>query len=175
LLGIDLVDPQLMPRSQCIFELAKYLKVTYSALQRLGCIQIFSQVTALLPERESLIGKALEKGLTEKTKQSIILYGDLLAPRNDVFKEFQFSSYRFIGGEFEIHPKTIQKTSQILLPLHSVLWPSKTYLSGAWFRLLKSLAPAPVTLITPPMMNKSGPVAESYLCAIGASQIQFIS
>jgi protein-tyrosine-phosphatase len=175
LLGIELFDPQLMPRRQCAFELAKYLKVAYSALQRLGYIQSLSKITALIPARESSIGKALEIGLAEKTKESIILYGDFLAPRNDLFKEIQSSKYRFIDGAFQVLPKTVEKSSQILLPRHSVLWPSKTYLSQAWFRFLDSLAPTEITLITPPMMNETGAVAESYLCALGASQIQIIS
>jgi protein-tyrosine-phosphatase len=174
LLGIELVDPQLMPRRQCKLELAKYFNVTFSALLRMGYFQGMPKIRALIPERENLIAKALEICIAEKTEDSIIIYGDLVAPRNDFFKGYSSTKYRLAADEFHIDSYVNESQNMILLPAHSVICPSKVYLSAAWFTLLQKFGKKEISLITPPFMENSEVLAESYLAAVGASQIQVV-
>jgi len=176
LVGIELVDPQHMPRRQCAFELAKYLKVTYSALQRLGYIQNHKTIKALIPENESSISNALELALAKKHKDSVIVYGDLVAPRNDLFNKYIGSStkYRFNGSSFSIDSASPESPREILLPAHTVIWPCRVYLSAAWFSLFEQTQVEEIILITPPLKNRSGMVAESYLAALNASDLRIV-
>jgi len=176
-LGIELIDPQHMPRRQCAFELAKYLKVTYSALQRLGYIQKHKTIKALIPEKESSISNALELALAKKHKDSVIIYGDLVAPRNDLFNKYFGSSakYRFNGSTFSIDSASTESSREILLPAHAVMWPSKIYLGTAWLHFFEQIEEKEIILITPPMQTKKGMMAESYLAALQASEICLVN
>ena len=176
LLGIELVDPQHMPRRQCAFELAKYLKVAYSGMQRLGYIQNQQTITALIPEGESAIGKAVELALANKHQESIIIYGDLVAPRNDLFDKYLGSSikYRFNGSTFCIDSASTENLREILLPAHAMMWPSKIYLGTAWLHFFEQIEEKEIILITPPMQTKKGMMAESYLAALSASEVQIV-
>jgi hypothetical protein len=177
LLGIEVVDPQLMPRRQCAFELAKYLKVTYSALQRLGYIQNHKTIKALVPEKESSIPNALELALAKKHKDSVIIYGDLVAPRNDFFNKYLGSSdkYRINGSTFSIDSASTENPMEILLPSHAVMWPSKIYISTTWLHFFEQIEKKEIILITPPMQTKKGMMAESYLAALHASEIRLVN
>jgi hypothetical protein len=177
LLGIELVDPQHMPRRQCAFELAKYLKVTHSALQRLGYIQKYLTIKALIPEKESSISKALELALVKKSVDSVIIYGDLVAPRNDLFNKYFGSSakYRFNGSSFSIDSGSTESPREILLPAHAVIWPSKIYLGTAWLNFFEQIEEKEIILITPPMQTQKGMMAESYLAALQASEICLVN
>ena len=72
-LGLKLRDPQLVSRGQCAYELAKYLKVAFTALQRMGYIKNHQTIKALIPERESSINNALELAFDKKNKGAIII------------------------------------------------------------------------------------------------------
>lgn len=176
LLGIDLVDPQLMPRGQCSFEIAKYVMVTYSAFQKLGFLHKPKTLKALIPERESSIKSAIELAQSTRNNGGVILNGDIVAPRNDLFAEFKelTTKFRFDGTTFNIDLCNTQNSGRILLPAHALMWPSRAYLSQAWAILIDSVKAEEITIITPPMKNKSGMVAESYLAALGASEIQVV-
>jgi len=176
-LGIELVDPQHMPRRQCAFELAKYLKVTYSALQHLGYIQNHKTIKALIPEKESSISNALELALAKKRKDSVIVYGDLVAPQNDLFNKCLGSSmkYRFNGSTFSIDSASPESSREILLPAHAVMWPSKIYLGTAWLHFFEQIEEKEIILITPPMQTTKGMMAESYLAALQASEICLVN
>jgi hypothetical protein len=177
LVGIELVDPQHMPRRHCAFELAKYLKVTYSALQRLGYIQNHKTIKALVPEKESSIPNALELALAKKHKDSVIIYGDLVAPRNDFFNKYLGSSdkYRINGSTFSIDSASTENPMEILLPSHAVMWPSKIYISTTWLHFFEQIEKKEIILITPPMQTKKGMMAESYLAALHASEIRLVN
>lgn len=176
LLGIAVVDPQFMPRRQCAFELAKYLKVAYSALQRLGYIQNSRTVKALIPEKESSISNTLELGMAEKSKDSVVIYGDLVAPQNDLFNRHVESSakYQFNGATFSVDPVSSLNPPEILLPSHAVMWPSRIYFNSAWFDFIEQTKAKEIILITPPMQSRNGVVAESYLAALSASEIRLV-
>jgi hypothetical protein len=175
-LGIDLVDPQLMPARQCAFELAKYLKVAFSAFQNLKVVPNAQRVKALIPERESSIGAALDLAAKSRKKESIIVYGDLVAPRIDlIFKHLgPATKYRFHEDVFEVQPSTTGSPSKLLTPAHSVMWPASAYLGSSWTRFLANIDSEEITLITPPLKNRSGMVAESYLAALSASEVQIV-
>jgi len=176
-LGIELVDPQFMPRRQCAFELTKYLKVAFSALQQRGYIQNSQIIKAFIPEKETSISNALELGMAEKNKDSVIIYGDLVAPRNDLFDKYLGSSakYRFNGSTFSIDLTASENSREILLPSHAVIWPCRVYLSTAWFNLFEQTQVKEIILITPPMQTKKGMMAESYLAALQASEICLVN
>jgi protein-tyrosine-phosphatase len=175
-LRIELVDPQFMPRRQCAFELTKYLKVSFSALQRQGCIKNTQTIKAYIPERETSISNALEQGMAEKNKGSVMIYGDLVAPRNDLFDKYLESSakYRFNGSTISVDLAASQNSKEILLPGHAVIWPCRVYLSAAWFSLFELTQVEEIILITPPLKNRSGMVAESYLAALNASDLRIV-
>jgi protein-tyrosine-phosphatase len=177
LLGVEMVDPQLMPRRQCAFEIAKYVLVTYSAFQKLGLLQKPKNLKALVPERESSIKSAIEIAISTRNNGAVILNGDIVAPRNDLFAEFKdlTTKFRFDGTIFRIDSLITQNSGRILLPAHALMWPSRAYLSQAWANLINNVEANEITIITPPMKNKSGLVAESYLAALGASEIQIVS
>jgi protein-tyrosine-phosphatase len=176
LLGVDVMDPQLMPRRQCAFELAKYLKVTYSSLQRLGYIQNHKTIKALIPEKESSISNALELALEEKHNDSVIIYGDLVAPRNDLFNKYfgPTAKYRFNGSTFSIDSASTESSREILVPAHAVMWPSKIYLGTVWLHFFEQIEEKEIILITPPMQTKKGMMAESYLAALRATAIHVV-
>jgi len=176
LLEISVVDPQFMPRRQCAFELAKYLKVAFSALQRIDYIQNSQTIKALIPEKESSISDALELALAIKSTDSVIIYGDLVAPRNDLFDKYLGSTakYRFNESTFSVDLVAGENSREILLPAHAVIWPCRVYLSTAWFNLFEQTQVKEIILITPPLKNRSGMVAESYLAALSASEIRLV-
>jgi protein-tyrosine-phosphatase len=176
LLGIAVVDPQFMPRRQCAFELAKYLKVAYSALQRLGYIQTSRTIKALIPEKESSISNALDLGMAEKSKDSVIIYGDLVAPQNDLFNRHVESSakYQFNGATFSIDWASSENPPELLLPSHAVMLPSRIYFNSVWFDFIEQTKAKEIILITPPMQSRNGVVAESYLAALSASEVRLV-
>jgi protein-tyrosine-phosphatase len=175
-LGIVLVDPQFMPRRQCAFELAKYLKVAFTALQRMGYVQNHQTIRALIPQRESSISNALELAFAKKNKDTVIIYGDLVAPRNDLFDNYLRLSakYRFNGLTFSVDLAASESSRELFLPAHAVIWPCRVYLSSAWFNLIEQTEVKEILLITPPLINRSGMMAESYLAALSASEIQLV-
>jgi protein-tyrosine-phosphatase len=175
-LGVDLSDPQLMPRRQCAFELAKYVKVAYSALQAISCGRSPQSIKALMPMREASIGAALDLALTTMNENSVIIYGDLIAPRNDLVTERlgQGAKYRFRGSIVEINHIAAGHSDRIILPAHSVMWPSRMYFSRAWAGLFDQISAKSIILITPPQRDQSGMLAESYLAALYATEIQTI-
>ncbi len=175
-LGIDLVDPQLMPARQCAFELAKYLKVAFSAFKKLKVVPDAQRIKALIPEQESSIGAALDLAAKSKKKDSTIVYADLVAPRIDlIFNHLgPATKYRFHENIFELQPSTTGSPSKLLAPAHSVMWPASAYLGSSWTRFLANIDSEEITLITPPLKNRSGMVAESYLAALSASEVQIV-
>ena len=176
LLGIDLTDPQLMPARQSAFELAKYLKVAFSAFQKLKVVPNTQKVKALIPERESSIGAALDLAVKSKEKDSIIVYGDLVAPRIDLIIDHlgPATKYRFHEDVFEVQPSSTGLPSKLFVPAHSMMWPASAYIGPSWSRFLANIDSEVITLITPPLKNRSGMVAESYLAALSASEIQIV-
>lgn len=176
LLGIDVMDPQLMPRRQCAFELAKYLVVAHSALQNLNFIPIPQKFKALIPDRESSTKSALEFAISSSGDDSVIVYADLVAPKVDLAtKYFQSASkYRLNESRFEVAESPNGMPPRILIPANSVFWPSRTYLSSAWRNFLGQITAGEIVVITPPLENKSGKVPESYLATLGASEIHVV-
>lgn len=176
LLGINIIDPQLMPRRQSAFELAKYLMVAYVALQNRGLIQNSRRIIAIIPERESSVRGAFEIARAMEKKNSVIVYGDLIAPRKDLIPDDlgPFAKYRFRNAKFEMEPFPIDLEPRILLPAHSVMRPPVAYLGSVWHNFLEQIDAAEITVVTPPMKIKSGLMAESYLAAMGASEIRVV-
>jgi protein-tyrosine-phosphatase len=177
ILGVDLVDPQLMPQRRCAYELAKYVKVAYSAVQGLGYGRNLQTIKAIIPEQESSIDAAIDLAATAMTKDSVFIYGDLIAPRNALFTYRLGQGTRFYskGSVFELDPVVDGHSGKVFLPAHAVMWPTKMYISQAWAGLFDQIGAESVILITPPSRNQSGMVAASYLAAVYASEIQTIS
>ncbi len=175
-LGIAVLDPQLMPRRQCAFELAKYVKVAISALQGIGLIGRGPKILALLPESETAIVKAIEISLAKDSIGSSVLIGDLVAPRNTM------STMTTQGvSHFRVNEKssaiTIQVSSgggRIYLPDSACMRPSIVYLAQSWQDFILQIATEPLIIITPPLKNTTGKIADSYLAALYADEIQVV-
>ena len=176
LLGVEVMDPQLMPRKQCAFELAKYVKVSYSALQKMNYIQNSQKIRGLIPDRESSIVAALDIAIATRSKSSAIVYGDLVAPRNDlIHKKLGLATkYSLHNSIFELHQSAIGVSGDVLVPANSVMSPSSVYLGNSWRDFLQKINVDEIILITPPMSNPSGLVAESYLAALPATEIHIV-
>jgi hypothetical protein len=114
--------------------------------------------------------------MAEKSKESVIIYADLVAPRNDLLNRYVGTSakYQFDGVTFGIDLASIVNPLAILVPAHAVMWPSKIYLSSAWLDFIELIQFKEITLITPPMQSRNGMVAESYLSALSASEIRLV-
>jgi hypothetical protein len=176
LIGIDVMDPQLMPRKQCAFELAKYLTVAHLALRNLGYLYSPHYVTALIPKKESSIKSAIEIAISTKGVNSIIVYADLVAPRTDLAGGLlrSASKFRLSGDRFSVEATSNGLPAKILIPAYAVPFPSKTYLNSAWSNFLDQIEAPEITIITPPLTSKSGIVAESYLATLGADVIRVV-
>ena len=173
LLGISVTDPQLMPRRQCAFELAKYLKVAVSAFQRIGVLKKGPRIFALLPESEKEIEKAFARALDQEKVGSSVLFGDLIAPPGPLALGSNTAFSRFTVNEstksvnFLASPERIG----IYLPASAVMNPAKVYLSTSWHEFMLNIATESLIIITPPQKNATGKLAESYLCALYADEI----
>ncbi len=174
LLGIEVRDPQLMSREQCAFELAKYLKATFSVLQRYGFIKNTKTIKAFIPGSESSIVSTVKLALNQMSSNSVVLYGDLLAPRRDLLNQFPkaFSKYGYnsLRSEFEFF--SIDEHSRLLVPSHTVANPAKVYLDKSWLGLFETIGQNEIILVTPPLRSHSRYIAESYLAGLQASEIQ---
>jgi protein-tyrosine-phosphatase len=175
--GIEVRDPQLMSRNQCAFELAKYLKLSFTVFRKYGFIQESKKIRALIPENESLILPAINRAFTEVDSDSIILYGDLLAPKGGVFKHSPMLvsgySYKASASAFEISGGS--DYLELLVPAHAVMQPAQLYLSKAWFGLFEQINQREVILITPPSRSHSRFVPESFLAALQADELEIVT
>lgn len=175
-LGIAIVDPQLMPRRQCAFELAKYVKVAMSALQGSGLIKRGPQILALLPESETAIIEAIEISLTKDSIGSSVLIGDLIAPRNTMSKMTTqgISHFRVNEKSSAITIQVSSRGGRIYLPESACMRPSMVYLAKSWQDFILQISTELLIIITPPLKNATGKIADSYLAALYADEIQVV-
>ncbi len=175
-LGIQVVDPQLMPRRQCAFELAKYLKVAVTALQGIGLIKRGPQILALIPETERAIDKAFEMALNEVALNSTLLFADLIAPGRALPPSNDSNILQFKVEEktsvITIHGPN--KDARMYLPKSTSMRPSRVYLSGSWQDFIFQIPTKSLTIITPPARNSTGRISDSYLAALYADKIHVI-
>lgn len=173
LTGISVTDPQLMPRRQCAFELAKYVKVAISAFQRIGVLKKAPKIFALLPESEKEINKALEMALSQWEVGSSILFGDLIAPPGPFALQTTTPYNRFKVNESTASVEFLAspKGPGIYLPNSAVMNPAKVYLSASWHEFILNIATESLIIVTPPQRNATGKLAESYLSALYADEI----
>lgn len=175
-LGIEVVDPQLMPRRQCAFELAKYLKVAVTAFQGIGLIRREPHILALMPNSEKEIDTAIAIALERVAIDASVLIADLIAPAS-AMKSLAMPSI----SQFQVDEKTLlitlvesRKDARIYLPKSASMRPSQVYLSKAWQDFIFQFSTKSVTIITPPRRNATGKIADSYLAALYADRIQII-
>jgi len=175
-LGIAIVDPQLMPRRQCAFELAKYVKVAVSALQGIGAMERSPNILALIPENEAAIEKATSMALAPENVGTSALLGDLIALPSSAYLQNKEPVARF---KVEESTSLVEMVSSpegpgIYLPKAAALHPARVYLSKYWREFVLGLATESLIIVTPPQKNARGKLAESYLCALYASEIQVV-
>ena len=165
-----------MPRRQCAFELAKYLKVAVTAFQGIGLIKKGPQILALIPESERAIDKAIEFALQTNESDSAVLMGDLIAPG-------RLKRSLAIPGitHYKVDEKTSlitlvesSKDARIYLPKSASMWPSRVYLTKFWQDFIFQLPTQSLTIITPPRRNETGRMADSYLAALYADDVQVV-
>ena len=167
-LGINVFDPQLMPRRQVAYELAKYLKVSVSAFRKLGLLTPFPESKAYLPETDLQVDQAIELAIAESKRAIPILLADLVAPSSSRGGPWEIPS-----RDFSTHSRTrvfdlLESTQQARLfkPVRASMNPSRDYLSANWLNFLEELGSVGLILITPPIRNSSGMIPESYLAAL---------
>lgn len=175
-LGITLVDPQLMPRRQCAFELAKYLKVCVSAFQRTGVIKKGSKIVAYMPEEETAIEKAVAMALAQAKGGSSVLFGDLIAPVSPLVLESSAALGRFKVDETNSSVELVNSPQGIgiFLPKSAARRPAEIYLSRSWQEFVLKIDTESLIIVTPPQNNSTGRLAESYLAALYADEIQLV-
>ena len=175
-LGIAVVDPQLMPRRECAFELAKYVKVAISALQGIRLIRRGPRILALLPESESAINKALEIALTKDSIRTPVIIGDLIAPRSTKSRlaDQEISHFRVDEKSSSVTIQVTLDGGRIYLPDSASMWPSRVYLSKPWQDFILQMPGESLTIITPPLKNVTGKIADSYLASLYADEIQVV-
>ena len=134
------------------------------------------KIKALIPENESLIPEALRLALLEKTPTGSVVYGDIVAPRFDIFSELtnQTTEFKVNSRISHIEPISSGESTQIYIPSSAAMWPARTYLAQSWRDLLTLMPPGDLTVITPPRTNSAGNLTESYLAALYSSEIQTI-
>jgi len=175
-LGIAVVDPQLMPRRQCAFELAKYLKVAVSAFQGIGLLEEGLHILALIPENEAAIDKAVTLAIAEGKGSSSVIFGDLIAPVSSLRFESNANISRFKVDE-SVHSVELLGTPEgpgIYLPKSAAMQPAKVYLSEWWQSFILKIASESLIIVTPPQKNATGKLAESYLSALYADEIRVV-
>ena len=175
-IGISVKDPQLMPRRQCAFELAKYLKVAISAIQGKGLIGKGPKILALLPENEIAIDKAIEIALANYSSDSSVLIGDLIAPRSaeSLLTNKEISHFMVDEKSLLITTRASYGGAKIYLPQSASIWPSKVYLAKTWQNFILQIPTELLTIITPPLRNGTGMISESYLAALYADEVQVV-
>jgi protein-tyrosine-phosphatase len=175
-IGIALVDPQLMPRRECAFELAKYVKVATSALQGIGLIRRGPKILALLPESESAINKAVEIALKKDPNRSSVIIGDLIAPRStqSTLAAQEISHFRVDEKSSSITIQLTLNGGRIYIPYSASMCPSRVYLSKSWQDFILKMPRELLTIITPPLKNATGKIADSYLASLYADESKVV-
>jgi protein-tyrosine-phosphatase len=175
-LGIAIADPQLMPRRQCAFELAKYVKVAVSALQGIGTIKRDLNILALIPENEAAIEKTIARALSLEKVGKTVLLGDLIVPPSPAYLQNTESAIRFKVEEStsSVGMDSSPEDLWIYLPKAAALCPASVYLSNYWQEFVLGIATESLIIVTPPQKNARGKLAESYLCALYANEIQVV-
>ena len=175
-LGIEIADPQLMPRRQCAFELAKYVKVAVSALQSIGTIEKSPNILALIPEDEAAIEKATSMALAPENVGASVLLGDLIAPPSSTLLQNRKPVARFKVEEStsSVEMMSSPEGPAVYLPKAAALLPATVYLSKYWQEFILEIATKSLIIVTPPQKNARGKLAESYLCALYANEIKVV-
>ncbi len=175
-LGIAITDPQLMPRRQCAFELAKYIKVAVSALQGMGVIKRSTNILALIPENEAAIEKATSLAFSPENVGTPVLLGDLIAPCSSAYLPDRDTVSRFKVEESSSLVEMVSSPEgpEIYLPKSAALLPARVYLSKYWQEFVLGIATESLIIVTPPQKNARGKLAESYLCALYANEIRVV-
>jgi hypothetical protein len=165
-----------MPRRQCAFELAKYLKVAVSAFQGVGVLKKNPHILALLPENEAAINKAVTMAVAEGKGNSSVIFGDLIAPVSSLRlgSNANISRFRVDESAHSVELLGPPKGPGIYLPKSAAMQPAKVYLSESWQSFIHKMAAEPLIIVTPPLKNATGRLAESYLSALYADEIRVV-
>ena len=175
-LEIAVMDPQLMPRRQCAFELAKYLKVAVSVFQGIGALKKSPHILALIPENEDAINKTVTIALAESKSGSSVMFGDLIAPVSSLPLELSANIRRFRVDESAPSVELLGSARGlgIYLPKSAAMKPARVYLSESWQSFILKIASERLIIVTPPQKNATGKLAESYLSALYADEIRVV-
>ena len=151
-LEIAITDPQLMPRRQCAFELAKYVKVAVSALQGIGVVKRSTNILALIPENVAAIEKATSMAFAQENVGTSVLLGDLIAPPSSAYLQNRDPVARFKVEESSSSVEMVSSTvgTGIFLPKAAALLPARVYLSKYWQEFVLGIATESLIIVTPP-------------------------
>jgi len=175
-LGIEVKDPQLMPRRQCAYELAKYVKVTISAFQLRGFLKSLPDSKVYMPENEYQMGRAIELAITEGDSERTILIADLIAPQMTPINKYgrEVIRFRLTPSSNIVEIPESSTSGKVFVPRIATMWPAKVYLSPSWFKFLEHISSDGLSIVTPPIKNSGGKLAESYLAALYGEKFQII-
>ena len=174
--GLELRDPQLMNRSECGFELAKYLFVAFRSFVKAGLLPPRPVIKAFIPSSNSKIQDAIIHALNT-FPHAVCVFGDVVAPiqNKEAFAEFFPSVFEVESRSSSVPSQTFTTDASLLFPSNMALSPARVYLSESWNNFFNQDPQVPIVLITPPLrVNMSG-CAESFLAAYPAAEIEVIS
>ena len=176
-MGLTLRDPQLMSRSRCKYELAKYIKVVGSIFRQEIVTPRHQVVSAIIPKTIRDRPRALKIAIAKKELGAKIIIADLVVPQYDLLSEGLqgMSTYQVNDNLFRIDSLLSQVPGQISFPSHAALNPARTYLSPSWKVLCNQDLDRELALVTPPLHEGKHMIPESLLAAIHATNIELIS
>ena len=174
--GLELRDPQLMNRSECGVELAKYIFVAFRSFARVGLLPPSPVIKAFIPSSNSKIKDTIIHALNT-FPQAVCVFGDVVAPiqNKEAFAEFSPSIFEVESRSSLIPSQTFTTGASLLFPSNMALSPARVYLSDSWSNFFIQDPRVPIVLVTPPLRVNMGGCAESFLAALPAAEIEVVS
>ena len=147
-------------------ELAKVAWIHLSGLRKLLKSSQGHPVTAVIPESDGLLDTALDFAVAECARvNGLLVDADLRAPIARELRARKINVQRLIpGNEFA--------GGNAYSAISESLWPEKSFLDPAWPALIEGYAQdQPVVMITSPQFVPSGPLPDSYLASVPATEV----
>jgi len=147
-------------------ELAKVARIHLSGLRKHLKSSQGHPVTAVIPESDGLLGTALDFAVAECARvNGLLVDADLRAPIARELRARKINVQRLKPGNEFAEGNAYSAISESL-------WPEKSFLDPAWPALIEGYAQdQPVVMITSPQFVPSGPLPDSYLASVPATEV----
>lgn len=175
-LGVQLRDPQLMARSECAFELSKYVYVAYRCFVEMRLLLPTPPMKAFIPKTYSSLNRAMNYALSS-CPTSVTILGDLVVPylEQNSIEGIEFVKFAVNSRLSEIPSLEFESNVSLYVPANTAQWPVRIYLSQSWRNLFLQAPGHGLALITPPLESGLGGEAASYLAALHSTSLEVVS